>query len=57
MPGVVLKVEVGTGDVGGSFFAHPARSKDIPACDDEHGALDVLQVVDRDESRLNVRFI
>ncbi len=48
MPGVVVKVEVGAGDVGGGFFAHPARSKGIIlACDDEHGALDVLQVVER----------
>ena len=39
MPGVVVKVEVGAGDVGGGFFAHPARSKGIIlACDDEHVA-------------------
>jgi hypothetical protein len=38
MPGVVGKVEVGAGDVGGGFFTQPARSKGItPSRDDERG--------------------
>ncbi len=46
--GVVVEVEVGAGDGGGDFFAHPLRGEGVVlAADDERGALHVFEFVER----------
>ena len=45
---IVIEMQVAVRDAGGDFLAHPRRCEGIIlATDDEHGALDVLQVIER----------
>ncbi len=46
--GIIIQMKISSGNVRCDFLAHPARGEDIIlTADDEHRALDVLEIVER----------